>query len=701
MSRHPSPGPSHSAPQISQQPSSAPSRRSRPTHPVGIAAGAEDVKYQAKYKDLKRKVKDIEGDNDKLQLRIMQAKRSLQRMKLERAILYERISSAPSAADPLGAPSGPPLPAHHQPSRSYSGSHQNRDSRDRPIPIDADPPPQDYLRRPPPPDPNRPMDPPPVVPSPHMSAVQSPRRNSAGHDTSRHLPPLSHSHLPPVAQYDAAARTHTGPAGSPPIHHAHPNSSSTRSQQQSSRPPPPSQQNYPVVPGQQYPESLPPVQRVLHTPPPPSDRDRDRSSRRIEGNDYPSESHLQQQHSRHHSQVSPHMHSADARSSSSRMHPHQRMGPGTYINREDSMPSRQYDLERERGRERDRDGRVEWERETRGRESRERDVNIHSPHATHRRADYPDHSHSHHSHSHSHSQHMQSLPPPRIRRGEEDIYYHDTGNPYPSVHVSRSDTPGSNNSGLEQGGVPSRPDSRTQYYEDRTSARPPSYRLRPVSQSNNATNANMNTEEAEFGGHDREDSGVGHRSASHEHARLSSSSTPAGTAAAANSTSTTSGPNNGTGVNTVVAGGGGGREAVYPPPPPPPLGSGLSHYERHDREPRERGQTPSLIEPSTSRKRNRNDMEMDIDSDKDNNHNDTGVSGGAGAGADSGSRRNTPAPGFSGVAGEDRDRGSSKRYQRGHPHYRGDVRENREGSIPPPPPPASLPEEQRESRMSS
>jgi hypothetical protein len=30
-------------------------------HPVGIAAGAEDVKYQAKYKDLKRKVKEIEA----------------------------------------------------------------------------------------------------------------------------------------------------------------------------------------------------------------------------------------------------------------------------------------------------------------------------------------------------------------------------------------------------------------------------------------------------------------------------------------------------------------------------------------------------------------------------------------------------------------------------------------------------------------
>lgn len=59
MSRHPSPGPSvHNA---QHGPSASSARRSRPTHPIGIAAGAEDVKYHAKYKDLKRKVKEIEA----------------------------------------------------------------------------------------------------------------------------------------------------------------------------------------------------------------------------------------------------------------------------------------------------------------------------------------------------------------------------------------------------------------------------------------------------------------------------------------------------------------------------------------------------------------------------------------------------------------------------------------------------------------
>lgn len=51
MSSHPSPGPS-------TQPLS--SRHKQKPHTVGIAAGAEDAKYQAKYKDLKRKVKEIE-----------------------------------------------------------------------------------------------------------------------------------------------------------------------------------------------------------------------------------------------------------------------------------------------------------------------------------------------------------------------------------------------------------------------------------------------------------------------------------------------------------------------------------------------------------------------------------------------------------------------------------------------------------------
>jgi hypothetical protein len=52
MSSRPSPGPSTH---------SLPSKQKQKPYIVGIAAGAEDAKYQAKYKDLKRKVKEIEA----------------------------------------------------------------------------------------------------------------------------------------------------------------------------------------------------------------------------------------------------------------------------------------------------------------------------------------------------------------------------------------------------------------------------------------------------------------------------------------------------------------------------------------------------------------------------------------------------------------------------------------------------------------
>lgn len=82
-----------------------PPRQKHPkSAPIGIAAGAEDAKYHAKYKELKRKVKDIEAvisyfprrvihrstsssmqDNDKLHFKVLQAKLSIRRTKMERA----------------------------------------------------------------------------------------------------------------------------------------------------------------------------------------------------------------------------------------------------------------------------------------------------------------------------------------------------------------------------------------------------------------------------------------------------------------------------------------------------------------------------------------------------------------------------------------------------------------------------------------
>lgn len=54
MSAAPSPAPQPLPPQQSS------TRQKKQPLQMGIAAGAEDAKYQAKYKELKRKVKDIE-----------------------------------------------------------------------------------------------------------------------------------------------------------------------------------------------------------------------------------------------------------------------------------------------------------------------------------------------------------------------------------------------------------------------------------------------------------------------------------------------------------------------------------------------------------------------------------------------------------------------------------------------------------------
>ena len=102
MSHQASPGPPLSHPHSQPQPPPVVSSR-KWKNLTSFTAGADDLKYQAKYKELKRKVKEIESvspsyairdaklpwfcpqDNDKLHFKVLQAKRSIQRMKLERA----------------------------------------------------------------------------------------------------------------------------------------------------------------------------------------------------------------------------------------------------------------------------------------------------------------------------------------------------------------------------------------------------------------------------------------------------------------------------------------------------------------------------------------------------------------------------------------------------------------------------------------
>ncbi|PPQ66581.1 hypothetical protein CVT26_009481 [Gymnopilus dilepis] len=488
-----SPVPSPAPPSQSQL--APPARQKQKLAPVGIAAGAEDAKYHAKYKELKRKVKDVEADNDKLHFKILQAKLSIRRMKMERAVLYERLSQAPPSP-PLQ--DHPPLPpTHHnaagplQPSsRQVSGSHQHREMRMHPSAMDPDQihAPQEHIRsqgssRIAPVQEARPV---PVMDepmgstaaySPHMS-VHSPRRASGGHDGGRHhlpaLPPM-----PPSVQhqYDVGrGHSHSNSHASPPLHHAHSGSSHSHSRNRSHSSSRSRSQNVPPpayrVPGQphHYPESLPPVHQPMHSPP-LSERERPRHT--AEPHEY-ADPHAYDRHPTR-LPLSPGAHPSDSRSAG-RIHAHQRLGPGTYINREEyhdkqrdrdfeRQRERDWELERERERERDRPREYTRSGEMSASHMHSPPLSAHRSHSQIDRGDYEPHM------------------PPRSR--EEPAYYHDSLAPSGYPRLSRSDTPGSGSasgSGAGAADVPSRPDSRSQYYERGDRTRSSTYRLRAVPQ---------------------------------------------------------------------------------------------------------------------------------------------------------------------------------------------------------------------------
>ncbi|KDQ08881.1 hypothetical protein BOTBODRAFT_59089 [Botryobasidium botryosum FD-172 SS1] len=115
----PAPLPPRSARASSQANSTNPPplRQKSKAYSTTIAAHSDDMKYRGKYKDLKRKVKEIESDNDKLHLKVLKSKRNIQRLRLERAILYERLAA-------LG-PTTPPISETHPSNVQHPTSHPN------------------------------------------------------------------------------------------------------------------------------------------------------------------------------------------------------------------------------------------------------------------------------------------------------------------------------------------------------------------------------------------------------------------------------------------------------------------------------------------------------------------------------------------------------------------------------------------------
>ncbi|KAF9226698.1 hypothetical protein BS17DRAFT_794167 [Gyrodon lividus] len=485
MSHNQSPGLGPSAlpnPQMFQPASVTPSARQKnKTYATGIAAGVEDEKYQAKYKELKRKVKEIEMDNDKLQFKVLMAKKSIQRMKLERAVLYERLSAVPPSPDihnhhalPQLHP-GPGVPPQHTQQMSGEGHH-----RDHSRNMDASDHNPDYvhpsgsIRVLSGPD-GRPVQVsdgpigPGVAPSHAMSAVHMSSRGSAsGHD-SRQLPPLSQ--LTP-AQHLEHPRNHTHSQAHTPHLHSHSNGSDSRSRPHSSsshsrgrqlatQGPPQGYHQAGISHPQQYsPESVPPGQG-LHSPPLGHERER---SRRHDTHDRSSHSSDPYPHGRQQmSHASPHssiMSPTSTRGSSTRVHNHQRVGPGANINISDLEHER--DLERERNWPRQREH--DYDREaTREYANSAAMRNSPPPHLRSRpEREYQDH------------------PPYRLR--EEHTYPREPIGPGVYGRSSRSDTPGSGSGSTSgnAGEAQPRPDAHPQYY-DRERPRP--YAPRSVNHS--------------------------------------------------------------------------------------------------------------------------------------------------------------------------------------------------------------------------
>ncbi|KAG6889234.1 hypothetical protein C0992_005929 [Termitomyces sp. T32_za158] len=287
---------------MSARPSPGPSARLKQPHPpVGIAAGAEDAKYQTKYRELKRKVKDIETDNDKLHFKVLQAKRSIQRMKLERAILYERLAGISSPIDPKTR-HGPPAPIQAHPPGPVPPFSRSRSGNDAGYPTGYEMPSH-----------------PGVVHTPRMHSP--PRRSSGdtGHE-SRHM-----QHMPPPLP---GSHGNSRPHVSPTMHHTR-SHSSTRSRAH--------QQSYIPAHPHQYPEALPPV---MHSPP---IQERDRS-RRHDNHDVPhADLHP-------HSRLSSFMPRLSPPPDSRRVHGHPPMSPGPPNSRDDYDYQRDYEHERSHSR---------------------------------------------------------------------------------------------------------------------------------------------------------------------------------------------------------------------------------------------------------------------------------------------------------------------------------------------------------------
>ncbi|BFZ60367.1 hypothetical protein YB2330_001403 [Saitoella coloradoensis] len=103
---------------------------------------SEDARYRQKCKDLRKRIREIEESNDAMTLKLARTKRSIQRLRLERAFLLERLEErtpARPSADEVLSPlttARPIAPARRSPSPTKTA---NGPSFATPTPNEAKP----------------------------------------------------------------------------------------------------------------------------------------------------------------------------------------------------------------------------------------------------------------------------------------------------------------------------------------------------------------------------------------------------------------------------------------------------------------------------------------------------------------------------------------------------------------------------------
>ncbi|PWN37313.1 uncharacterized protein FA14DRAFT_159423 [Meira miltonrushii] len=95
-----------------------------------LAIQSDAAKYRGKYKELKKKVRQIETENDRLHVKTLRVKRNIQRMRLERAILYERLEAELQENGVAQMPVDEPMNAVEETHQPTVTTHAQTSTRD-------------------------------------------------------------------------------------------------------------------------------------------------------------------------------------------------------------------------------------------------------------------------------------------------------------------------------------------------------------------------------------------------------------------------------------------------------------------------------------------------------------------------------------------------------------------------------------------